>query len=52
MADDGCFSGGGFVDDDGSAILSYWMLWGDKGIGLAKSTDPDYDYGRNPRIIR
>lgn len=33
--DDGCFSGGAFVDDDGSAILSYWMLWNDKGIGLA-----------------
>lgn len=40
--DDGCFSGGAFVDDDGSAVLSYWMLWGDKGIGLAKSTDPGF----------
>jgi beta-fructofuranosidase len=41
--DDGCFSGGAFVDDDGSATLSYWMLWGDKGIGLAKSTDGNFD---------
>jgi beta-fructofuranosidase len=40
--DDGCFSGGAFVDDDGSAVLSYWMLWGAKGIGLAKSTDPEF----------
>lgn len=41
--DEGCFSGGGFLDDDGTAYLSYWMLWGDKGIGLAKSTDRHYD---------
>lgn len=41
--DEGCFSGGGFIDDDGSAIISYWMLWGDKGIGLAKSTDYNFD---------
>ena len=41
--DDGCFSGGAFVDDDGSAVLSYWMLWGDKGIGLAKSTDASFN---------
>ncbi len=41
--DEGCFSGGAFVDDDGSATLSYWMLWGDKGIGLAKSTDAHFD---------
>ncbi len=41
--DEGCFSGGAFVDDDGSAILSYWMLWGDKGIGLAKSTDAGFN---------
>ena len=41
--DEGCFSGGGFVDDDGTAYLSYWMLWGDKGIGIAKSTDRHYD---------
>ncbi len=41
--DEGCFSGGGFLDDDGTAYLSYWMLWGDKGIGLAKSSDRHYD---------
>lgn len=41
--DDGCFSGGAFVDDDGAAYLSYWMLWDDKGIGLAKSNDPAFD---------
>jgi beta-fructofuranosidase len=42
--DEGCFSGGAFVDDDGTAYLSYWMLWGDKGIGIAKSNDPHYDH--------
>jgi len=41
--DEGCFSGGAFVDDDGSAILSYWMLWNDKGIGLARSTDKNFN---------
>jgi len=41
--DVGCFSGGAFLDDDGAAYLSYWMLWGDKGIGLAKSSDRHYD---------
>jgi len=41
--DDGCFSGGAFVDDDGSVTLSYWMLWGAKGIGLAKSTDANFE---------
>lgn len=41
--DEGCFSGGAFVDDDGSAYLSYWMLWGAKGIGLAKSSGTDYE---------
>jgi len=40
--DEGCFSGGAFVDDDGTAYLSYWMLRDDKGIGLAKSDDPHY----------
>lgn len=41
--DEGCFSGGAFVDSDGSAYLSYWMLWGSKGIGLAKSSGGDYN---------
>jgi len=44
--DEGCFSGGAFVDDDGTAYLSYWMLWGDKGIGLAKSSDAHFDRWR------
>ncbi len=42
-SDEGCFSGGGFVDDDGAAYLSYWMLWGPKGIGVARSAGPPYD---------
>lgn len=41
--DEGCFSGGAFVDDDGTAVLSYWMLWGAKGIGLSKSVDPEFN---------
>jgi beta-fructofuranosidase len=41
--DEGCFSGGAFVDEDGSAWLSYWMLWGSRGIGLARSSDPHFD---------
>ncbi len=41
--DDGCFSGGAFVDTNGTAILSYWMLFGAKGIGLAQSTDANFD---------
>ena len=41
--DEGVFSGGAFVDDDGSAYLSYWMLWGAKGIGLARSRGPAFD---------
>ena len=52
--DDGCFSGGAFVDEDGAAYLSYWMLWGAKGIGLAKSTGPQFDdwtkFPENPVI--
>lgn len=42
--DDGCFSGGAFLDTDGTAYLTYWMLWGAKGIGLAKSLDPNFDH--------
>ena len=41
--DEGCFSGGGFVDEDGTAYLSYWMLWGAKGIGVARSSDRHFD---------
>ncbi len=42
--DEGCFSGGVFVDDDATAYLTYWMLWDDKGIGIAKSSDRRYDH--------
>lgn len=41
--DEGCFSGGAFVDEDGAAYLSYWMLWGAKGIGIARSAGHPYD---------
>jgi len=41
--DEGVFSGGAFVDDDGSAVLSYWMLWGARGIGLARSRDLNFN---------
>ena len=36
----GCFSGGGFIDGDGTAYLTYWMLWGPRGLGIAKSRAP------------
>ncbi|MFN2157115.1 MAG: glycoside hydrolase family 32 protein [Anaerolineae bacterium] len=47
--DGGCFSGGGFVDDDGTAYISYWRLplsEGDaegSGIGIARSRDRHYE---------
>ncbi len=41
--DEGCFSGGAFLDEDGTAYLTYWRLWNDKGIGIAKSSDPLYE---------
>jgi beta-fructofuranosidase len=41
--DQGCFSGGGFLDDDGTAYVSYWKLVDDKGIGIASSKGPNYD---------
>ncbi len=48
----GCFSGGGFLDDDGTAYLSYWML--KDGIGITKSSDAHYDnwnmFEENPVI--
>jgi beta-fructofuranosidase len=36
------------VDDDGAAYLTYWMLWGAKGIGLARSDDADFDLWQKP----
>jgi len=53
--DEGCFSGGAFVDKDGSVVLSYWMLWGDKGIGLARNSiqHPDrWDKFSNNPVIK
>ena len=41
--DDGCFSGGAYVTPEGKAYLTYWMLWGDKGIGMAESKGPGFD---------
>src|ERR1035437_8153228 len=41
--DEGCFSGGAFVDRDGRAIVSYWGLWAKRGICLAFSKDEHYD---------
>ncbi len=50
--DSGCFSGGAFLDDDGTAYLTYWEL-GALGIGAAKSAPP-YDvwtkFENNPII--
>lgn len=36
--DKGGFSGGAFIDDDGTAYLSYWIFGNTKGIGIYKST--------------
>jgi beta-fructofuranosidase len=50
---DGCFSGGAFVDDDGTAYLTYWIVQNDerpeakKGIMIAKSSDRHYDTWEN-----
>ena len=41
--DKGCFSGGAFVDDDGTAYITYWITDGPRGIGIAKSSDRHYD---------
>ncbi len=42
--DGGAWSGGGFLDTDGTAYITYWMLGEVSGIGLAKSTDPSFDH--------
>ena len=44
----GCFSGGGFIDDDGIAYLTYWMLWGPRGLGIAKSGPPFEQWEKLP----
>lgn len=41
--DEGCFSGGAFVDRKGRAVLSYWGLWAKRGICLAFSEDEHFD---------
>ena len=47
--DSGCYSGGGFVDDDGTAYITFWRLplkKGDPagtGIGIARSSDRHFD---------
>jgi beta-fructofuranosidase len=47
--DGGCFSGGAFVDEDGTAYITYWRLpLADgnpegTGIGIARSSDRHYD---------
>ena len=41
--DEGVFSGGAFVTPEGKAYLSYWELWGAKGIGVAESMDDNFD---------
>ena len=37
------WSGGGFLNTDGTAYLTYWKLGKDEGIGLAKSSDHNFD---------
>lgn len=49
-----CLSGGAFVDDDGTAYLSYWKYSPPYGVGLAKSNDRHYSrfekFPENPVI--
>jgi len=58
--DRGCFSGGAFVDEDGKAYLSYWIVdreganppKGGAGIGLAVGFPPHFDvWERLPAVI-
>jgi len=37
------WSGGGFLDAGGTAYLTCWKLGQDEGIGLAKSSDPNFE---------
>lgn len=61
--EDGIFSGGAFLDDDGKAVLSYWQVVslkeeerfadriatsGPSGIGIAISKDSHYDAWHKP----
>ena len=49
---EGCFSGGAFLDDDGTAWLSFWGLGGAGGIDLAKSVGPEYERWEAPAVGR
>jgi len=41
----GAYSGGAFVDEDGTAYLSYWLKPGraGKGVGIARNVDPEFN---------
>jgi beta-fructofuranosidase len=41
--DEGIFSGGAFVDQNGVATITYWRLGKPDGIAIATSTDPQLD---------
>lgn len=51
---EGCYSGGAFVDDDGKAYLSYWMIRGAIGLGLARGEAPFESWEKVPEnpIVR
>ena len=49
---EGCFSGGAFLDDDGTAWLSFWGLGGAGGIDLARSVGPEYERWEAPAVGR
>ena len=55
--DEGCFSGGAFVDDDGTAYISFWIFnkgeqtaGRDAGIGIAWSRPPYERWERLPEV--
>lgn len=58
ISDHGCFSGGAFVDDDGTAYLSFWIFnanrekndSADAGIGIAWSRPPYEHWERFPEV--
>ncbi|MFX0100726.1 MAG: glycoside hydrolase family 32 protein [Candidatus Hodarchaeota archaeon] len=53
---DGCFSGGAFLDDDGTCYASYWIVHDQanevNGIAIAHSSDYHYENWENlPEIV-
>lgn len=49
--DGGIFSGGAFLDDDGTAYLTYWRVNGvNEGIGIARSSDRHYERWEKLRV--